>query len=47
MAAAVAVNNPTNDKEPAHTDVMLFNRWTYDDVQVLLNLSHSICIAAT
>jgi len=26
--------NPKKDKEPQHTDVKLFNKWCYDDVQV-------------
>ena len=34
VAAAIAV--PKTDENLVHTDVMLFNRWSYDDVSVIL-----------
>lgn len=32
--AEVATNQKKETKDMVHTDVMLFNRWSYDDVQV-------------
>lgn len=31
---AMATGVVESDKEKVHTDVLLFNRWSYDDVQV-------------
>lgn len=35
-ASVVAVDNQKPHQEKPHTDVLLFNRWSYDDVQVCL-----------
>lgn len=41
MAGVVADQSPP---EKARTDVLLFNRWTYDDVEVRDCTFMSICI---
>ncbi|KAL3324423.1 hypothetical protein AABB24_038530 [Solanum stoloniferum] len=33
-ASVVAVDNQKQQQEKPHTDVLLFNRWSYDDVQI-------------
>ncbi|TMW87027.1 hypothetical protein EJD97_020518 [Solanum chilense] len=33
-ASVVAVDNQNPQQEKPHTDVLLFNRWSYDDVQI-------------
>ena len=35
-AEPVAAVVPKTDENLIHTDVMLFNRWSYDDVSVIL-----------
>lgn len=41
MAEAVvdAVVPPVNDEDKIQTGVMLFNRWSYDEVQVIFRLT--------
>lgn len=44
-APAEAIVAPAKtDENLVHTDVTLFNRWSYDDVEVIFLNSPSICV---
>lgn len=46
-AEAIVAPATKTDENLVHTDVMLFNRWSYDDVQVIIFLdSPSISLFA-